>query len=74
MLVLQKKTSVNDLLKNLEYIHGSNIDVVYTEGRPGDIKHSCLDSKKARQLLNWSSKVSVLEGLKETYIFSSEKG
>ncbi|OVE34515.1 UDP-glucose 4-epimerase [Priestia aryabhattai] len=69
-----KKTSVNDLLKNLEYIHGSNIDVVYTEGRPGDIKHSCLDSKKARQLLNWSSKVSVLEGLKETYIFSSEKG
>ncbi|KNH17521.1 UDP-glucose 4-epimerase [Priestia megaterium] len=69
-----KKTSVNDLLKNLEYIHGSNIDVVYTEGRPGDIKHSCLDSKKARQLLNWSSKVPVLEGLKETYIFSSEKG
>ncbi|AKP80287.1 MULTISPECIES: NAD-dependent epimerase/dehydratase family protein [Priestia] len=68
-----KKTSVNDLLKNLEYIHGSNIDVVYTEGRPGDIKHSCLDSEKAQKLLEWSSRVSVLEGLKETYTFSRKK-
>jgi len=62
-----QKTSVKDLLKTLEKIHGSNINVTYTEGRAGDIKHSCLDNKKARQLLKWSPNTSVFNGLKETY-------
>ncbi|MCY9017515.1 GDP-mannose 4,6-dehydratase [Priestia megaterium] len=64
-----QRTSVNRLLKELEKIHGSKINISYTEGRPGDIKHSCLDSKKAHKLLEWHSQVSIFNGLTETYTF-----
>ncbi|MDH6651294.1 NAD-dependent epimerase/dehydratase family protein [Priestia megaterium] len=64
-----QRTSVNRLLKELEKIHGSKINISHTEGRPGDIKHSCLDSKKAYKLLEWQSQVSIFNGLKETYTF-----
>ncbi|MED3872548.1 GDP-mannose 4,6-dehydratase, partial [Priestia megaterium] len=62
-----QRTSVNRLLKELEKIHGSKINISHTEGRPGDIKHSCLDSKKAYKLLEWQSQVSIFNGFKETY-------
>ena len=64
-----QRTSVNRLLKELEKIHGSKININHTEGRPGDIKHSCLDSKKAHKLLEWQSQVSIFNGLTETYTF-----
>ncbi len=64
-----QRTSVNRLLKELEKIHGSKININHTEGRPGDIKHSCLDSKKAHKLLEWQSQVSIFNGLTETYMF-----
>jgi UDP-glucose 4-epimerase len=64
-----QRTSVNRLLKELEKIHGSKININHTEGRPGDIKHSCLDSKKAHKLLEWNSQVSIFNGLTETYTF-----
>ncbi|MDN3233285.1 NAD-dependent epimerase/dehydratase family protein [Priestia megaterium] len=64
-----QRTSVNRLLKELEKIHGSKININHTEGRPGDIKHSCLDSKKAHKLLEWHSQVSIFNGLTETYTF-----
>ncbi len=44
--------------------------------RKGDLGISnivVLDSEKAQKLLEWSSRVSVLEGLKETYTFSRKK-
>ncbi len=34
--------------------------------RPGDIKRSCLNIKKAQKLLDWSPKVSLREGIKKT--------
>ncbi|WP_374989443.1 GDP-mannose 4,6-dehydratase (plasmid) [Priestia megaterium] len=64
-----QRTSVNRLLKELEKIHGSKININHTEGRPGDIKHSCLDSEKAHKLLEWNSQVSIFNGLTETYTF-----
>ncbi|MDP9579598.1 UNVERIFIED_ORG: UDP-glucose 4-epimerase [Bacillus sp. 1751] len=64
-----QRTSVNRLLKELEKIHGSKINISHTKGRPGDIKHSCLDSKKAHKLLEWHSQVSIFNGLTETYTF-----
>ncbi|MEC1072097.1 NAD-dependent epimerase/dehydratase family protein [Priestia megaterium] len=64
-----QRTSVNHLLRELGKIHGSKININHTEGRPGDIKHSCLDSKKAHKLLEWNSQVSILNGLTKTYSF-----
>lgn len=65
-----QRTSVNHLLKILSQIHGSPIDTVHTGERAGDIKHSCLDNKKASQLLNWHPQVDIFHGFTETYNFS----
>lgn len=63
------RTSVNHLLKMLKQIHSFEIDTVYTQARTGDIKHSCLDNKRAYQLLQWQAKVDIFQGLSETYNF-----
>ncbi|MBE3569905.1 MAG: GDP-mannose 4,6-dehydratase [Bacillales bacterium] len=65
-----RRTSVNQLVKMLTQISGSPIETAYTHERPGDIKHSCLDHTKARQLLQWNPQVDIFNGLTETYTFS----
>jgi UDP-glucose 4-epimerase len=65
-----RRTSVNQLVKMLTQISGSQIETVHTHARTGDIKHSCLDHSKARQLLQWNPQVDIFKGLTETYTFS----
>lgn len=60
-------TSVNQLLKILTEIHGSDIKAIQTSPRKGDIKHSCLDNKKALRLLQWKPQINTFQGLQETY-------
>jgi UDP-glucose 4-epimerase len=62
-----QKTSVNQLIQLLKEIHGSSMNIIYKEAKPGDIKHSCLDNSKAKQVLNWSPSNQINEGLKNTY-------
>jgi UDP-glucose 4-epimerase len=68
-----RSTSVNQLVNMLTQISGFPIKAVYTHERPGDIKHSCLDNTKARQLLQWNPKIPIFNGLTETYAFSNMK-
>ncbi|MBX9957272.1 GDP-mannose 4,6-dehydratase [Peribacillus simplex] len=68
-----QKTSVNQLLEMLTLIHGSKVNTVHSAERTGDIKHSCLDNRKARQSLNWYPKTDIFQGLTETYSFTSKK-
>lgn len=67
-----KSTSINQLLEILERIHPSKIEALHTSTRIGDIKHSCLDNKKARQILNWQPQFNILDGITETYNYSSK--
>ncbi|PWA12711.1 UDP-glucose 4-epimerase [Pueribacillus theae] len=62
-----QSTSINHLLKMLKQIHRSEIDTVFKPARIGDIKHSCLDNRRAHQLLKWHPKFDIFKGLKETY-------
>ncbi|CAM3043994.1 NAD-dependent epimerase/dehydratase family protein [Filibacter tadaridae] len=65
-----KRTSINEILNHLSDIHGFSVDTISAADRPGDIKHSCLCNKKAKSMLKWSPKVSILEGLTETYLYN----
>lgn len=65
-----QKTSINHLLNMLTQIHGSRVNTVHTSSRTGDIKHSCLDNKKARQILKWHPESDIFQGLSETYTSS----
>lgn len=67
------RTSVNQLVEYLEGIHGSRIPVEYGPERPGDIRHSCLDNRKARRVLGWTPRYNAAAGLQETYNFVMKK-
>ena len=58
--------SVNDLLKELKTILSKDIEPVYLELRPGDVKKTHADIEKTKKLLGWEPKVSFAQGLKET--------
>lgn len=61
------RTSIKSLIKIVSQIHTKKIDTIYDQARKGDIKHSCLDNRKAYTLLDWEPKMNIHEALEETY-------
>lgn len=66
------RTSINEILALLTNIHGVSISKEFTEPREGDIKHSCLCNKKAKDLLNWHPEYTIEDGLIETYAYQQQ--
>jgi UDP-glucose 4-epimerase len=60
-----KPTTINQLAAMLQKIIKTNLKPIYTDPRPGDIKHSYADITKARKLLQYTPKVSLENGLTE---------
>lgn len=61
-----KETSLNDLVKVINEILGTNIEPIYEQERPGDIRHSVADIQKAKKDLGYEPRYSLKEGLKKT--------
>ncbi|OPY55725.1 MAG: UDP-glucose 4-epimerase [Pelotomaculum sp. PtaU1.Bin035] len=61
-----KRINLNDLLSILKSITGSQVDAVYSESRPGDVKHSMASIDKASGLLGYFPKTGIEEGLRLT--------
>jgi UDP-glucose 4-epimerase len=59
-------TSVNRLFERLQRALGSSVSAVHGPPRPGDVRHSLLDSAKLRSLLGWKPAVKLEEGLERT--------
>lgn len=62
-----KRTSINQIIEMFSKIHCNEIHTRYTQSRKGDIKHSCLDNRKAQQVLHWQPHVKIFQGLLQTY-------
>jgi len=58
--------SLNELIRILNDILGTNIKPKYTDPRPGDVKHSLADITKAKNLLDYEVEVDFEEGLRRT--------
>ena len=58
--------SLNKLVRELNKILNTNIEPIYTDPQPGDVKHSLADISKAKELLNYEVKVDFKEGLRRT--------
>jgi len=58
--------SLNQLISVMEEELGIKAHRVYTQPRPGDVKHSRADITKARALLNYEPIVTFDEGLRKT--------
>lgn len=66
-IACEKRTTVNQLLKEIKEVIGSDITPVFKDRRPGDVKHSLADIEKARRELKFSPDFSLREGLIKTY-------
>jgi UDP-glucose 4-epimerase len=61
-----KDTSINEVADILgELLHKKTFRKEYRDPWPGDIRHSCADISKAKQMLGYSPKILLKEGLEE---------
>lgn len=68
-----ERTSVNNLIDNLNQILGKNIEPEYTESRAGDVRDSYASIKKAKNAIKYSPRISFKEGLQKTAEWYLEK-
>jgi nucleoside-diphosphate-sugar epimerase len=61
-----KRITVNELVKGLNGIMNMNIEPLYTDPRPGDVRHSQADISKAKEALGYRIEINFEEGLKKT--------
>ena len=66
-------TSVIDIARKLQAAAGSDVPVEFAPHRPGEQQESFVNVEKAKQLLGWTPKVSLEEGLSMTYKWSAEQ-
>ena len=59
-------TSVNEVFRHLQRVTGHAAPPTYGAPRPGDVRHIALDPSRAKRLLGWTPKVTLLEGLTRT--------
>ena len=60
------RISLNDLVRVMNSLVGSNVQPIYKEPRAGDVRDSQADISKAKALLGYGPSVSLEEGLKRT--------
>ncbi len=60
------RISLNELLRVLNNLLGTNIRAIYKEPRAGDVRDSQADISKAKALLGYTPRVSFEDGLKQT--------
>lgn len=61
-----ERHSVNELVYHLNELMGTNMEPVYEEERPGDVRHSLASLDKARNVLDYRPTVDFREGLRRT--------
>ncbi|MFQ6083049.1 MAG: SDR family oxidoreductase [Candidatus Aminicenantia bacterium] len=69
----QKRVTINDLVRILNKILKTNIEPIYTEPRPGDVRHSLADISRAKKILGYHPTVGFEEGLEKTVSWFREK-
>jgi UDP-glucose 4-epimerase len=60
------RISLNELLRTMNKIVGTDIQAIYKEPRAGDVRDSQADITKARTLLGYTPLVGLEEGLRHT--------
>jgi len=64
-------TSVVDLAQVLLDAAGANLPIEFAPRRAGELQDSCLSVDKARDVLGWSPRITLAEGLAGTYQFAA---
>ena len=68
-----KAYSVLDIVKYVNKILKKDIEPKFTPSRPGDVKYTLADIKKAKDLIKFSPKIDFEQGLRRTIDYFSKK-
>jgi UDP-glucose 4-epimerase len=68
----ESRDSVNDLVDYLNEILPYNLNAIYKEARKGDILHSSLANRRAKELLGWTPDYDLRAGLEQTVEYYSK--
>jgi len=66
-------TSVVELAKSLLEAAGTTVPIEFAPKRPGEAQESFLDVSKAERLLGWRPKVTLHEGLQQSFRWAAER-
>lgn len=61
-----QRITLNYLVEKVNELMGKNIQPVYTDPRPGDVKHSFADIERIKNHLGYEARILFEEGLKRT--------
>jgi len=65
-IAVGRRITINNLAELVMEITGKAFDIVYSDPRPGDIKHSLADISKAKNHFGYNPGFEIKNGLKET--------
>jgi nucleoside-diphosphate-sugar epimerase len=60
------RITVNELVERINEILGTDLDPVYDDPRPGDVRHSMADLDLVREELDYEPEVEFQDGLQRT--------
>lgn len=63
-----RESSVLDLAHSLMSAAGRQVELRFAPARPGELRHSCLDTARL-EALGWAPRTSLTDGLARTYAF-----
>jgi nucleoside-diphosphate-sugar epimerase len=67
-----ERISLNTLIAELRELTGKEIEPIYTDPRPGDVRHSLADVSKAREAFGYAPLIDARAGLRRTFAFYDE--
>lgn len=68
-----KRITINTLVEHINHILKTDVEPVYADPRPGDVKHSLANIGKARQFLGYEPEIDFEEGLRQTIEFMNKE-
>jgi len=67
-------TSVRTVVSELSAAADYSGPIEIVEGRPGEVRDTALDTRRARKLLGWGPSTSLRDGLRQTFTSFRERG
>ena len=66
--------TINKIAELCANITGVNLDPIYKEDRPKEVKHATCSADKARNLLNYKTTISLKKGVEKTFEYIKKRG
>ncbi len=66
--------TINKISEICSNITGVNLKPIYKKDRPQEVKHATCSADKARELLNYKTKVNLREGIQKTFEYIKNRG